>query len=141
MYTIPISGKKWDLKCTLMNKNIKGCFEWRKEVKPQQLVMVSNPHHLEYHSYLRKEMGLFLTGLVGPYCVKCTLMNKNIKGCFEWRREVKPPRVTHGTEPHHLKYQAKVFPCTSPFSTGNTFYKFILCCILFLSKEKKWDYF
>ena len=71
MYTIPILGKKWDL--------------------------------------------------------KCTLMNKNIKGCFEWRREVKPPRVTHGREPHQLECQAKVFLCTSPFSTRNIFYNFVLC--------------
>ena len=54
-------------------------------------------------------------------------MNKNIKGCFEWRREVKPPRVTHGREPHQLECQAKVFLCTSPFSTQNIFYNFVLC--------------
>ena len=41
-------------------------------------------------------MGLFLTGLIGPFFEMCTLMNKNIKGCFEWRKEVKPPTVTHG---------------------------------------------
>ena len=42
-------------------------------------------------------MGLCVTGLVGPYCLKCTLKNKNIKGCFEWRREVEPPTVSNGT--------------------------------------------